>query len=180
MHLVVLDDDEVIASFMAAVASGSRLDGADSHHARDGRSRRWSAPRRRTRSCLTCSLAPATGSSNCTSCISEGYAGAIVLMSGFDARVLPSAQQIGDSLGLTIAAVLRSRRARRGSARYWRRSNAVRAQRHATGRSSQRRQNTDVNLGRRCRAGDRCRPDGVVSATDRVGRRAWRDARRGA
>ena len=35
-----------------------------------------------------------------------GYSGTIVLMSGFDARVLASAQQIGESLGLTIAAVL--------------------------------------------------------------------------
>ncbi|HTI80782.1 MAG TPA: EAL domain-containing response regulator, partial [Acetobacteraceae bacterium] len=34
------------------------------------------------------------------------YRGSIVLMSGFDARVLASAQEIGDSLGLSIAAVI--------------------------------------------------------------------------
>jgi len=36
----------------------------------------------------------------------RNYRGNIVLMSGFDARVLASAQEIGDSLGLTIAAVI--------------------------------------------------------------------------
>ena len=34
------------------------------------------------------------------------YRGSIVLMSGFDARVLASAQEIGDFLGLSIAAVI--------------------------------------------------------------------------
>jgi EAL domain-containing protein (putative c-di-GMP-specific phosphodiesterase class I) len=37
---------------------------------------------------------------------SRNYTGAVVLMSGFDARVLASARQIGDALGLTVAAVI--------------------------------------------------------------------------
>lgn len=37
---------------------------------------------------------------------SQGYSGAIVLMSGLDPRVLASAQHVGESLGLTIAGLL--------------------------------------------------------------------------
>ena len=98
MHLVVLDDHETIANYVAAGGGRVRLD--DEHcHARN----RVSGADQRGTAGLDRAGSPArqaaTASSSCISCIASDYTGAIVLMSGFDARVLASAQQIGNSLG---------------------------------------------------------------------------------
>ena len=104
MYLVVLDDDESIGLFMAAVA----------------KERGWT-PRAVTREAdfqaliaaappdaimLDLQLGFSDGIEQLRFLHGAGYAGAVVLMSGYDARVLASAQQIGDSLGLQIAAVI--------------------------------------------------------------------------
>ena len=104
MYVVVLDDDESIGLFMAAVA----------------RERGWTA---RMVMCeadfqaliaaappdaimLDLQLGSSDGIEQLRFLHSVGYGGAVVLMSGYDSRVLASAQQVGGSLGLTIAAVL--------------------------------------------------------------------------
>ena len=104
MNLLVLDDAEPIASFMATVA----------------RSRGWTtqavtdetAFQALVRSeppdaiMLDLQLGASDGIEQLHFLHQARFAGAIVLMSGFDARVLASAQQIGRSLGLTIAGTL--------------------------------------------------------------------------
>jgi EAL domain-containing protein (putative c-di-GMP-specific phosphodiesterase class I) len=104
MRMIVLDDDEALAGFMATVASR----------------RGWSvqtATRESEFQALVCAEPPdaimldlqlgvSDGIEQLHFLHQRGYSGAIVLMSGFDARVLASAQQIGDSLGLAIAAVV--------------------------------------------------------------------------
>jgi EAL domain-containing protein (putative c-di-GMP-specific phosphodiesterase class I)/ActR/RegA family two-component response regulator len=104
MHLVALDDDESIAQFMATVA----------------RDRGWTADTvtdeanfqalisaaRPDAIMLDLQLGASDGIEQLHFLHGAGYCGAIVLISGFDSRVLASAQQIGASLGLSVAAVL--------------------------------------------------------------------------
>jgi EAL domain-containing protein (putative c-di-GMP-specific phosphodiesterase class I) len=104
MRLVVLDDDESITGFVATVAT----------------QRGWAvqtamqeAPFRAIVSAthpdailLDLQLGRSDGIEQLQFLKDQGYAGAIVLMSGFDSRVLESARQVGDSLGLTITDVL--------------------------------------------------------------------------
>lgn len=104
MRLVVLDDDAATTEFMATVA----------------RRRGWRASTA-TRPdvfqdlisadppdaiLLDLQLGASDGIEQLRFLHTRNYRGNIVLMSGFDARVLASAQEIGDSLGLTIAAVI--------------------------------------------------------------------------
>jgi EAL domain-containing protein (putative c-di-GMP-specific phosphodiesterase class I)/ActR/RegA family two-component response regulator len=104
MRLVVLDDDESIGTFMATVA----------------RSRGWQAEavtREDEFQALVRAAPPAAIILDLQLQASDGieqlrflhgisYRGTIVLISGFDSRVLASAQQIGNTLGLSIAGVI--------------------------------------------------------------------------
>jgi EAL domain-containing protein (putative c-di-GMP-specific phosphodiesterase class I)/ActR/RegA family two-component response regulator len=104
MNLLVLDDAEPIGSFMATVAQG----------------RGWTAQAVTDETAfqalvrseppdaimLDLQLGSSDGIEQLHFLHSAGFTGAIVLMSGFDARVLASAQRIGHSLGLTIAGTL--------------------------------------------------------------------------
>jgi ActR/RegA family two-component response regulator len=104
MRLVVLDDDESIAQFMAAVASGRGWDArAVTREAEFQALIRASPP---AAIILDLQLAASDGIEQLRFLHSVGYPGAIVLISGFDARVLAAAQQIGQSFGLSIVAVL--------------------------------------------------------------------------
>ena len=104
MRLVVLDDDEAIAQFMAAVASDRGWDARAVMHEAEFQSLIRAAPP--TAIILDLQLATSDGIEQLHFLHSVGYPGAIVLMSGFDARVLASAQQIGHSLGLSIVAAI--------------------------------------------------------------------------
>ena len=104
MRLVVLDDDEAIAQFMAAVASGRGWDARAVTREDEFQALIRASPPAAI--ILDLQLATSDGIEQLRFLHSVGYPGAIVLISGFDARVLAAAQQIGHSLGLSIVAVL--------------------------------------------------------------------------
>ena len=104
MRLVVLDDDEAIAQFMAAVASGRGWDARAVMREAEFQALIRAAPPNAI--ILDLQLATSDGIEQLRFLHSVGYRGAIVLISGFDARVLASAQQIGHSLGLSIVAAI--------------------------------------------------------------------------
>jgi EAL domain-containing protein (putative c-di-GMP-specific phosphodiesterase class I)/ActR/RegA family two-component response regulator len=104
MRLIVLDDDVAMAKFMATVA---RDRGWEVQIATEGSAFQTlflGAPPDAIM--LDLQLGPSDGIEQLQFLHHHGYAGAIVLISGFDARVLTSAQKVGDSLGLLIAAVV--------------------------------------------------------------------------
>ncbi|HEX4173306.1 MAG TPA: EAL domain-containing response regulator [Acetobacteraceae bacterium] len=104
MQLIVLDDDQAIADYLAsvAVACGWRV------HAvlQEDAFQRLVAISPPDAIMLDLQLAGSDGVEQLQFLHANGYSGAIVLMSGFDARVLSSARQVGESLGLNIVAVL--------------------------------------------------------------------------
>jgi EAL domain-containing protein (putative c-di-GMP-specific phosphodiesterase class I) len=104
MHLVVLDDDESINLFMATVARdcGWTADTADNET--DFRALINASPPDAIM--LDLQLADSDGVEQLNFLHDTGYRGAIVLISGYDARVLASTRQIGASLGLHVAAVI--------------------------------------------------------------------------
>ena len=104
MHLVALDDDKSIAQFMATVARDRGWTAQTVTHEADFQALISAAPPDAIM--LDLQLGASDGVEQLHFLHSEGYGGAIVLISGFDSRVLASAQQIGDSLGLSVAAVL--------------------------------------------------------------------------
>ena len=104
MQLIVLDDDEAIADYLASVAIGC---GWRVHPVLQQDAFQHlvitSPP---DAIMLDLQLADSDGVEQLHFLHAKRYRGSIVLMSGFDARVLSSAQQIGHSLGLNIVAVL--------------------------------------------------------------------------
>ena len=105
------------------------------------------------------------------------YAGAIVLMSGFDARVLSSAQQIGGALGLNIVSALekpaRPFRVREVLAQI------ARLPRSGVTAPAYARPPARGDFGGRGYPGDERRAHGVTSATDHRGSQPCSEARRG-
>ena len=169
MHLVVLDDDESIGTFMATVARKRGWTAQTVTDEADFQALISAAPPDAIM--LDLQLGASDGVEQLRFLHSVGYSGAIVLISGFDARVLASAQQIGKSLGLSIVAVLEkpARAAQvhevleidRATSRSGRVA-AANAQPAALHRS---RRTTSLEA-------IECRPDGAASATDRLGRRS--------
>jgi EAL domain-containing protein (putative c-di-GMP-specific phosphodiesterase class I) len=104
MHLVVLDDHEALASYVAAVASEYGWTASIATHETAFQALIRAAPPDAI--VLDLQLGASDGIEQLHFLHREQYAGAVVLMSGFDERVLTSAQQIGDSLGLNVVAVL--------------------------------------------------------------------------
>lgn len=102
--LVVLDDDEWVAAFMATVAKDCGWIARTVSDETRFHMMVHAAPPDAIM--LDLQLGSSDGIEQLHFLHREGYTGAIVLMSGFDARVLASAQQVGESLGLTIAATL--------------------------------------------------------------------------
>lgn len=104
MHLLVLDDERGMSQFIAFVA----------------RDRSWIVEtttsetefrglyqaRRPDAVMLDLQLGTADGVEQLRFLSDDRYSGSVVLISGFDARVLASAQQLGESLGLFVAAAL--------------------------------------------------------------------------
>lgn len=104
MRLVVLDDDESITDFMATVA---RECGWEAETATEELAFRTLVRAKPPDAILLdLQLGETDGIAQLQFLHSVNYAGAIALMSGFDARVLASAQHIGESLGLRIAALI--------------------------------------------------------------------------
>ena len=104
MRLVVLDDDESITDFIATVA---RECGWEAETATEELAfRALVHPNPPHAIILDLQLGESDGIAQLHFLHGISYVGAIVLMSGFDARVLASAQHIGESLGLRIAALI--------------------------------------------------------------------------
>ncbi len=104
MRLVVLDDDESITDFMATVARECGWEAETATEELAFRTLVRAMPPDAI--LLDLQLGETDGIAQLHFLHSVNYAGAIVLMSGFDARVLASAQHIGESLGLRIAALI--------------------------------------------------------------------------
>jgi EAL domain-containing protein (putative c-di-GMP-specific phosphodiesterase class I)/ActR/RegA family two-component response regulator len=104
MRLVVLDDDESIVLFVTMVANGRGWDARGVIHEDDFQALVRADPPDAI--VLDLQLGASDGIEQLRFLQSLGYTGAVVLMSGFDARVLASAQEVGDSLGLSIVAAM--------------------------------------------------------------------------
>ena len=104
MRVLVLDDDELIAQ---SVAGMTGLRGWDpqpvTHEAEFQNLVRAAAPEAII---LDLQLGDSDGIEQLRFLQGVGYSGAVVLMSGFGARVLDSARRVGETLGLTIAGVI--------------------------------------------------------------------------
>ena len=100
MRLAVLDDDRHVATFIANVAreSGHAVDVAltEAEFQAAFRDRRPDAVM------LDLQLGPSDGIEQLRFLHAEAFDGPLVVMSGFDARVLNAAQELGQSLGLAI------------------------------------------------------------------------------
>ncbi len=104
MRLIVLDDNEAVTEFMATVASKRGWHVSTATHQAEFRALVDAAPPDAIM--LDLQLGESDGIEELRFLHSRSYAGAVVLMSGFDSRVLASARQIGDALGLSVTAVL--------------------------------------------------------------------------
>ena len=104
MRLVVLDDDESITDFIATVARECGWEAETATEELAFRTLVRAMPPDAI--LLDLQLGETDGIEQLHFLHSVSYGGAIVLMSGFDARVLASAQHIGESLGLRIAALI--------------------------------------------------------------------------
>jgi len=104
MQLVVLDDDQAVAEFLASVGVGSGW--AVHAFVREDEFQALVSVSPPDAILLDLQLASSDGVEQLEFLHDCHYTGAVVLMSGFDARVLASAQQIGSSLGLNIIAAL--------------------------------------------------------------------------
>jgi EAL domain-containing protein (putative c-di-GMP-specific phosphodiesterase class I)/ActR/RegA family two-component response regulator len=104
MRLVVLDDDEPIAASMAGMASARGWDAQAVTREAEFQALIRAAPPDAI--LLDLQLGDSDGIEQLRFLQGIGFAGSVVLMSGFGARVLASAQRIGESLGLSIVAAV--------------------------------------------------------------------------
>ncbi len=104
MRLVILDDNESLTSSIAAVARRRGWDARSVVRGDEFQKLIVAAPPDAI--ILDLQLTESDGIEQLRFLHSVGFSGAIVLMSGFDARVLASAETIGASLGLSIVAVI--------------------------------------------------------------------------
>lgn len=104
MRLVILDDDESITDFIATVARECGWEAETATEELAFRALVRATPPDAI--LLDLQLGATDGIAQLHFLHSVNYGGAIMLMSGFDARVLASAQHIGESLGLRIAALI--------------------------------------------------------------------------
>ena len=104
MHLLVLDDEERFASFIVAVAEGAGWTAAAAMDETVFQaSFRRAAP---DLVMLDLQLGSSDGVEQLRFLHREAYRGDVVLVSGFDRRVLAAAEQLGTSLGLAVSGVL--------------------------------------------------------------------------
>jgi EAL domain-containing protein (putative c-di-GMP-specific phosphodiesterase class I)/AmiR/NasT family two-component response regulator len=102
MRMLVLDDEPDIAAFIGTIARhrGWNVDTSTS----EGEFRRLYAANLPDAIVLDLHLGASDGIEQLRFLSQQGFGGSLALISGFDARVLASARQVGESLGLTIVA----------------------------------------------------------------------------
>lgn len=104
MYLVILDDNEPVAQFLASVGRGCNWRVDTVSNGTDFQALIAASPPDAIM--LDLQLGSSDGVEQLHFLRELGFRGAIILMSGFDARVLASAGDIGASLGLSIVGVL--------------------------------------------------------------------------
>jgi EAL domain-containing protein (putative c-di-GMP-specific phosphodiesterase class I) len=104
MHLAVLDDDEQVARCLAMVARNCGWTAQSVTEVAEFQAMILAAPPDAI--LLDLQLGTSDGIEQLHFLRREGYTGAIVLISGFGARMLSVAREIGNSLGLAVTAVL--------------------------------------------------------------------------
>jgi EAL domain-containing protein (putative c-di-GMP-specific phosphodiesterase class I)/FixJ family two-component response regulator len=104
MRVLVFDDDEAIGRLVVRVATASGLEATAVSNAEAFKQGMQSDPPQVV--VLDLQLADTDGVEQMRLMANWQYAGALVLMSGYDARVLATAQSVGKSLGLKVERVL--------------------------------------------------------------------------
>jgi EAL domain-containing protein (putative c-di-GMP-specific phosphodiesterase class I) len=104
MHLLILDDEKDIGTLVARVAGGGGWSADIATDPDDFRTKFIAA--RPDAVVLDLALAASDGVEQLRYLHQSGYRSPIVLMSGFDSRVLDTARTLGASLGLQVAAAL--------------------------------------------------------------------------
>lgn len=104
MHLIVVDDDEGVSTFIAKVAHQHGCTVEVASNETEFRARYRS--RHPDAVMLDLQLGTSDGIEQLRFLQRERFDGPLVVMSGFDARVRTAAQELGQSLGLTIATTL--------------------------------------------------------------------------
>lgn len=104
MRILVFDDDSAIARLVVRVAAMSGLEAQAVADAPSFEERVQSDPPQLV--VLDMHLGDTDGVEQMRMLARRQYAGALVLMSGYDARVLATARSVGESLGLRLAHVL--------------------------------------------------------------------------
>src|SRR5262249_178245 len=105
MHLLILDDEKAIGAMIARTARSVGWSSDSATNPSEFRAKIAETPPDAV--CLDLALGIADGIEELRHLHKSGFRRPIVLMSGFDDRVLDTARQLGESLGLTIATVLR-------------------------------------------------------------------------
>jgi EAL domain-containing protein (putative c-di-GMP-specific phosphodiesterase class I)/ActR/RegA family two-component response regulator len=104
VRVVILDDDEIIAQSVAAIAATRGWDARAVTHEAEFQDLVRAAPPEAI--VLDLQLGDSDGIEQLRFLRDTGYRGAIMLMSGFGPRVLSSARRIGETLGLPIIGVI--------------------------------------------------------------------------
>jgi len=104
MRMLVFDDDDAIGRLVVRVATASGLEAMAVSDADTFKQRLQSDPPQVV--VLDLQLGGTDGVEQMRLLANQHYAGALVLMSGYDARVLATANSVGTSLGLKIESVL--------------------------------------------------------------------------
>jgi EAL domain-containing protein (putative c-di-GMP-specific phosphodiesterase class I)/ActR/RegA family two-component response regulator len=104
MHLLILDDDGRLARTVATIARGSGWSADACVSAADFQA--CLRNRQPDAIMLDLQLADSDGIQQLNFLGQVKYSGSVVLMSGFDSRVLESAQQVGSMLGVRVVAVM--------------------------------------------------------------------------
>src|SRR5579872_3967485 len=104
MRILSLDDERAIGQMIARVAAGVGIEVKPTTSAGEF----WSEYRAATPDLVILDLRIGNddGVEQLRALSAENYRGPIILMSGFDDRLLAAAQQVGKALGLTIAETL--------------------------------------------------------------------------
>jgi EAL domain-containing protein (putative c-di-GMP-specific phosphodiesterase class I) len=104
MRVLAFDDDPAVGRLVARIATMSGMQAAAVTNAETFRQALWADPPHLI--LLDLQLGDTDGVEQLRLLADRQYAGALVLMSGFDARVLGTARALGESLGLKVEGVL--------------------------------------------------------------------------
>jgi DNA-binding response OmpR family regulator len=103
-RLLLIDDEEALADFLAAVAAESGLEPVVTHHDQEFREAFLAA--RPEMVALDLGMPGMDGVELIRFLAEQEYDGPVLILSGFDRRVLESAFRLGEALGLSMVGAL--------------------------------------------------------------------------